>query len=461
MGCFQSTDITELELKKHLKDVPHIYTKLQQHKMTKLIYFEHISGKDLDILCNEDGLNLSSIDRIKFKSIIRSLQLAHSDDASNKPFINSETVDTQTNNKTDESIEETNNIDKLEKDYKHKITTTVEIDEIIPAKNKNKSPNISDKLSDKVITTFCASQGWSFGRDHQQMLNEIGFKLSVPQGIIGIIESYIWTSAIVFSKTYPNILLSEFDFATKSTKFGINPRNPLNIIILGDKKVGKTNLVSRYYANAFIKVNEEEGLNTETTRAVIDLDLNLNNNNNELEIDNYENIKSKRLYLRLYDTVGFDNIDGMYKQGCIKEAHAIMIVFDVSNKKTYEWIKINEILNQLLDIKFGNIENALNDIDEIEMKRLPIIIVGAKIDEIDNNIDDSKRKGQHKLTKLSHIVDRVIEIEDIKNEYCIPYNAPYIEVSTKCCMNVEHLFQITVKEAMTYICNVRKQSQGY
>ncbi len=59
------------------------------------------------------------------------------------------------------------------------------------------------------------------------------------------------------------------------------------------------------------------------------------------------------------------------------------------------------------------------------------------------------------------MTDRVIELNDIKNNYCLKYNAPYIEVSSKCCMNVEHLFQITVKEAMTYICNVRKQSQGY
>ncbi len=64
--------------------------------------------------------------------------------------------------------------------------------------------------NDKIETTF---------PEHKILLNHIYFHLQLH-----------------LLKTYP------------STKFRLNPRSPLNIIILGDKKVDKTNIVSRFYA---------------------------------------------------------------------------------------------------------------------------------------------------------------------------------------------------------------------
>ena len=107
-------------------------------------------------------------------------------------------------------------------------------------------------------------------------------------------------------------------------------------MILGAAKTGKSDLVSRYYANAFIELGALEGLSTETTRCLIDLDV-------------YDEIEEsrRRLYPRCYDTVGFATISGSFKRECVREAHVIVLMFDASKARTFEWMAANHVLDQL------------------------------------------------------------------------------------------------------------------
>merc|ERR1712129_100845 len=85
------------------------------------------------------------------------------------------------------------------------------------------------------------------------------------------------------------------------------------------------------------------------------------------------------------------------------------------------------------------------------MRRLPLVIVGTKIDDIDANINVARRHTLGKTQPMARtdadVVQRAVCVEMVKAKYCVPYHAPYIEVSSRCCVNVEQLFQIATREA--------------
>jgi len=152
------------------------------------------------------------------------------------------------------------------------------------------------------------------------------------------------------------------------------------ILIIGDSYVGKSSLLSKYADNIF-----DENFN-----ATIGVDF----KSKHLDIDD------KMVKLQIWDSSGekiFKSISTLYYKNC----HGIMIVFDVTNKNSFQNIKI-----------------WLNDIKQhCRVDDIPKILVGNKTDK-----------------------DRIIPYEEII-EFANLMNLIYIETSAKDDKNIDRAFK--------------------
>ena len=118
-----------------------------------------------------------------------------------------------------------------------------------------------------------------------------------------------------------------------------------------------------------------------------------------IEIDN------KKIKLQIWDTAGqerFRTITTSYYKG----AHAIVIVFDITDKDSFEHVKV-----------------WMQDIDKFAKQGVMRILVGNKCD----------LENQRAVTK------------DEGNEMALKYGIKYIETSAKDTINIEELFVNTAK----------------
>ena len=122
-----------------------------------------------------------------------------------------------------------------------------------------------------------------------------------------------------------------------------------------------------------------------------------------IEIDN------KKIKLQIWDTAGqerFRTITTSYYKG----AHAIVIVFDITEKDSFEHVKV-----------------WMQDIDKFAKQGVMRILVGNKCD----------LEHQRAVTK------------DQGNEMALKYGIKYIETSAKDTINIEELFVNTAKNLMS------------
>ena len=159
-------------------------------------------------------------------------------------------------------------------------------------------------------------------------------------------------------------------------------------MLLGDSGVGKSCIILRYIEDTF-------SINLMNS---IGVDFKLKN----IEIDN------KKIKLQIWDTAGqerFRTITTSYYKG----AHAIVIVFDITDKESFEHVKI-----------------WMQDIDKFAKQGVMRILVGNKCD-------------------LEH--QRAVTKEE-GNEMALKYGIKYIETSAKDTINIEELFVETTKTLM-------------
>ena len=157
---------------------------------------------------------------------------------------------------------------------------------------------------------------------------------------------------------------------------------------MGDSGVGKSCIILRYIEDTF----------STNLMNSIGVDFKLKN----IEID------SKKIKLQIWDTAGqerFRTITTSYYKG----AHAIVIVFDITDKDSFEHVKV-----------------WMQDIDKFAKQGVMRILVGNKCD----------LEHQRAVTK------------DQGNEMALKYGIKYIETSAKDTINIEELFVNTAKTLM-------------
>ena len=179
------------------------------------------------------------------------------------------------------------------------------------------------------------------------------------------------------------------------------------IVLCGDGSVGKTSLRRAYLGQEF-NSNYLETLGADFATKIIKI----THNAVEYEI--------KYLIWDLAGQPTFNSVRANYFKG----SHAILIVYDVTNKSSYE-----HIINWVEEIKKSLQADGLP----------PLTLLGNKIDlvtesNVDNYIPPSKG---------FKIAENISE-SYFKNRY----NVPYIETSAKTGENVEKAFQILSKRLL-------------
>ena len=164
----------------------------------------------------------------------------------------------------------------------------------------------------------------------------------------------------------------------------------LKLMIIGETKVGKTALITRYTKNTF----------TGTYLTTIGIDFQVK----------YVPFEDKRVRLQIWDTAGqerFRNIAKSY----FHSSNGFIVVYDISNKDSFE--KLNFWIEQ---IKLNAPENTI------------CILVGNKSD-LETERQIKKEQGE----KLSEQI-----------------GMKFFEVSAKDGTNVEEAFQVLVNEIMNF-----------
>ena len=161
------------------------------------------------------------------------------------------------------------------------------------------------------------------------------------------------------------------------------------ILLLGDSSVGKTCILTRYADNTF----QEEHM------ATIGLDFKIKSVN----LDNGKTIK-----VQIWDTAGQDRFKSITKN-YYKGAHGIILIYDVTKRKT-----------------FDNLKNWIDTIKEEVSDKVSVILIGNKIDNIDNRVVTTQ------------------EGQGIANEY----NLPFYEASAKTGDNIDIAFNDLIKKVV-------------
>ena len=117
-------------------------------------------------------------------------------------------------------------------------------------------------------------------------------------------------------------------------------------IIIGDSAVGKSNILLRYVQDKF---NEE-------FQSTIGVEFGTKN----IEINN------KICRVQIWDTAGQDRFRSITRN-YYKGAHGIIVIYDVTNRKTFE-----------------NVKNWIKQIKEEVSTKVSINLVGNKIDDTEN-----------------------------------------------------------------------------
>ena len=119
----------------------------------------------------------------------------------------------------------------------------------------------------------------------------------------------------------------------------------LKVVLLGDSGVGKTNLISRYVTNKF----------DEDTKSTIGV---------EFFCKTYKVNNDKIIKVEIWDTAGqerYKSITSVYYKG----SKGAFIVYDITSRKS-----------------FDNIDKWINEIKEKNANEVKLIIIGNKIDLI-------------------------------------------------------------------------------
>ena len=170
------------------------------------------------------------------------------------------------------------------------------------------------------------------------------------------------------------------------------------ILLLGDSSLGKTCFLMRYTDNTYQEIHMST--------------IGIDNKFKDVELED-----GKKVKIQIWDTAGQDRFRSITRN-YYKGANGIVLIFDVTNKKSYE-----------------NVKNWVKQIKEEVSSRVTIILVANKIDDVNHRI----------VTKE--------EGEKIANECGLMF----FECSAKTGENIEHAFNELVKKTVE---NYSKVGQG-
>ena len=179
------------------------------------------------------------------------------------------------------------------------------------------------------------------------------------------------------------------------------------IITLGDSRVGKSSLIMKFIDNRF----------TINYLSTIGFDL----KQKLIKLDNGQEVK-----LIIYDTAGQERFKSI-ATNYIKKANGILLIYDISEK-----------------ITFNNIENWVEDIQDETEEKLPIVLVGNKCDlrdEKKEEKEEEKKEEKEEEKEEENEEEKVgVTIEEGQN-LAQKFHWKFYETSCKTGVNVEEAFK--------------------
>ncbi len=175
----------------------------------------------------------------------------------------------------------------------------------------------------------------------------------------------------------------------------MNYDDKCQLLIIGNSIVGKTSILTKYTSKAY----------KENYLATVGLDF----------FTKDETIDNKTIRIKIWDTAGQERYKAITK--CFfQRAQGIIIVFDVTNKKSFDDLK--------MWIDSINSQSKLTE----DLENMPIILIGNKID----------------------LPKRVIDKETALN-FAKEQNLDYYETSAKTGEGIDNAIKELVKKVMVYI----------
>lgn len=162
------------------------------------------------------------------------------------------------------------------------------------------------------------------------------------------------------------------------------------IVLVGNPRVGKTNILYRLTGNGFCENN----------KPTIGMDIGTKS----------ITIKNKKIKIQLWDTAGQENFKAL-SSAYYRATSGAIIVYDISDELT-----------------FGSLETWIKEIKSYE-KDTKIIIIGNKLDLCDN---------------------RQVNFDDAKS-FCSKHGYSYVETSAKDNVNIDHALMLVVEEILDEI----------
>ena len=168
----------------------------------------------------------------------------------------------------------------------------------------------------------------------------------------------------------------------------------VQLLVIGDATVGKTSILRRFAQEKFSpQYIATLGIDFFTKDVMID---------------------KKIIHIKIWDTAGEERYRSLTK-GFFKNGEGIIIVYDVTNKNSFESLKF----------WIDSIENNNN----LENKKMPAIILGNKIDISDRQVNEneaqefaksknykyfevSAKSGNGVDESIKYLIEKVIEIVD-------------------------------------------------
>ena len=167
-----------------------------------------------------------------------------------------------------------------------------------------------------------------------------------------------------------------------------NKINEIKIITLGNGQVGKTSIIIRFIENKFsFNYLSTIGLDFKSKKILLP-------NGTEVKI-------------RVFDTAGQDRFRSI-AASYIKKADGVLLVYDITNQGS-----------------FDSVGKWINDIKETKGDKMPIVLIGNKMD----------------------LTDRVIN-KEMGEEKASCFNIPFFETSCKTGENVEKAFYNLIEQIL-------------
>lgn len=285
-----------------------------------------------------------------------------------------------------------------------------------PLYSKSQSMQKSDKLIQNIYHLYSMQHSQQLSQSLTSYYHQ--YKIFVPNDVISIIESFVAPKfdVIVPYYPYPPHLFNKI----KRSFFYYQIR----IGLIGDSNTGKSSIISQHVRNSFIDSDDSSiqsiGFDKQDLYFGKKSKIRHDNKTYDCQLSIYKD------HAMIFGEANYQHSSNMVAPPSKPiDIDIYLLIFDPLNQNSFTFIVNNmEKIRQTKQYEWD--------------KNFCVVLVANKCDTIE------------KVTDLGLDVSQFMISKETINAFCTNYNCPYIEVSAANNIQIEELFDISVKEAIMY-----------